>query len=87
MSGLEKDFNKVMALAERIQDELVFQKHPLYKKFKAKYQSQVPQGKVNTETLFRVLSQGQLQRWTEHSTLIFENLKPLEISKSLFYII
>ena len=28
-----------------------------------------------------VLDQGQLQRWTEHSTLIFENLKPVEISK------
>jgi hypothetical protein len=25
--------------------------------------------------------QGQLQRWTEHFTLIFENLKPVEISK------
>ena len=56
MSDIEKDFNKLMALAERIQDESVFQKHPLYKKFKAKYQSQVPQGKVSTETLFRVLS-------------------------------
>ena len=29
------------------------------------------------------LSQGQLQRWTEHSTLIFENLKPVEISKNI----
>ena len=28
--------------------------------------------------------QGQLQEWTEHSTLIFENLKPLEISKKKF---
>jgi hypothetical protein len=28
--------------------------------------------------------QGQLQEWTEHSTLIFENLKPVEISKNLF---
>ena len=27
------------------------------------------------------MNQGQLQRWTEHSTLIFENLKPVEISK------
>ena len=27
--------------------------------------------------------QGQLQRWTEHSTLIFKNLKPVEISKNL----
>ena len=24
-------------------------------------------------------NQGQLQRWTEHSTLIFKNLKPVEI--------
>ena len=32
-------------------------------------------------------SQGQLQRWTEHSKLIFENLKPVEISKTLFNII
>ena len=31
----------------------------------------------------RLLKQGQLQRWTEHSTLIFENLKPVEISKLL----
>ena len=29
-------------------------------------------------------SQGQLQRWTEHSTLIFENLKTVEISKNIF---
>ena len=56
MSDIERDFNKVMALAERIQDESVFQKHQLYKKFKAKYQSQVAQAHVNTETLFRVLS-------------------------------
>ena len=28
---------------------------------------------------FSMSSQGQLQRWTEHSTLIFENLKPVEI--------
>ena len=34
-----------------------------------------------------VLSQGQLQRWTEHSTLIFENLKPVEKSKNHFSII
>jgi hypothetical protein len=27
------------------------------------------------------LIQGQLQIWTEHSTLIFENLKPVEKSK------
>ena len=31
--------------------------------------------------------QGQLQRWTEHSTLIFENLKPVEKSKNHFSII
>ena len=28
-----------------------------------------------------ILNQGQLQEWTEQSTLIFENLKPVEISK------
>ena len=33
------------------------------------------------------LSQGQLQRWTEHSTLIFENLKSVEIPKKFFNII
>ena len=33
------------------------------------------------------LNQGQLQRWTEHSTLIFENLKPVEKSKNHFSII
>ena len=33
-----------------------------------------------------VPSQGQLQRWTEHSTLIFENLKPVE-KKNHFSII
>ena len=31
--------------------------------------------------------QGQLQIWTEHSTLIFENLKPVEKSKNHFSII
>ena len=31
--------------------------------------------------------QGQLQIWTEHSTLIFENLKPVEKSKNNFSII
>ena len=33
------------------------------------------------------INQGQLQRWTEHSTLIFENLKPKEISKNIVNII
>ena len=32
-------------------------------------------------------NQGRLQRWTEHSTLIFKNLKPVEISKNIFNII
>ena len=32
-------------------------------------------------------TKGQLQEWTEHSTLIFENLKPVEISKHLVNII
>ena len=32
-------------------------------------------------------NQGQLQEWTEHSTLIFENLKPVEVSKIFFNII
>ena len=27
------------------------------------------------------VDQGQLQLWTEHSTLIYENLKPVENSK------
>ena len=31
--------------------------------------------------------QGQLQIWTDHSTLIFENLKPVEKSKNNFNII
>jgi hypothetical protein len=30
--------------------------------------------------------QGQLQEWTEHSTLNFENLKSVEISKNIFNI-
>ena len=30
--------------------------------------------------------QGQLQIWTEHSTLIFENLKPVEKSKNNIWI-
>ena len=33
------------------------------------------------------LSQGQLQIWTEHSTLIFEDLKSVEKSKNHFSII
>ena len=32
-------------------------------------------------------NQGQLQIWTEHSKLIFENLKPVEKSKNHFSII
>ena len=32
-------------------------------------------------------NQGQLQEWTEHYTLIFENLKPVEVSKNVFNII
>ena len=31
-----------------------------------------------TSTLQNRIGQGQLQMWTEHSTLIFENLKPIE---------
>ena len=41
----------------------------------------------NEEQDQSMINQGQLQEWTEHSTLIFENLKPLEISKNLFNII
>ena len=33
-----------------------------------------------------LLDQGQLQIWTEHSKLIFENLKPVEKSKNHFSI-
>ena len=33
------------------------------------------------------LVQGQLQRWTEHSTLIFGNLKPVEKSKNILAIL
>ena len=40
--------------------------------------------RTNTSPVF---SQGQLQIWTEHSTLIFENLKPVEKSKNHFSII
>ena len=35
----------------------------------------------------RATKQGQLQRWTEHSTLIFENLKPVEKSKNNFTVV
>ena len=31
-----------------------------------------------------IFNQGQLQEWTEHSTLNFENVKPVEISKNNF---
>ena len=40
-----------------------------------------------TQVNYASLKQGQLQRWTEHSTLIFENLKPVEISKKISNII
>jgi hypothetical protein len=41
-------------------------------------------GKSTYETNHVVRLQGQLQRGTEHSTLIFENLKLVEIIKKLF---
>ena len=34
-----------------------------------------------------MIRQGQLQIWTKHSTLIFENLKPVEKSKNHFSLI
>jgi hypothetical protein len=52
---MERDVNKVIALAKRTQDESLFQKHQLYKKFKAKYQSQLAQAHMNFETFFGVL--------------------------------
>ena len=55
MSSIKRDFDRIMALLELIQDEAVFQKHQLYKKFKAKYQSQVGQAQLDTETLFGTL--------------------------------
>ena len=55
MSSIKRDFDRIMALLELIQDEAVFQKHQLYKKFKAKYQSQVAQALLHTETLFGTL--------------------------------
>ena len=41
-------------------------------------------GQLNYHNLNSLLtiSQGQLQIWMEHSTLIFANLKPVEISKN-----
>ena len=38
-------------------------------------------------SLKSAIMQGQLQIWTEHSTLIFENLKPVQKSKNHFNII
>ena len=68
MSTIKRDFDRVMALAKRIQDESVFQKHQLYKTFKEKYQSQVAQAQVNTEILLNHLLQNFI------NTLCFELL-------------
>ena len=46
-----------------------------------------PHPKVSQNSKLSILKQGQLQRWTEHSTLIFENLKLVEKSKNHFSII
>ena len=43
--------------------------------------------KLVHDNLGNTLRQGQLQRWTEHSTLIFENLKSVELSKNIVNII
>ena len=42
---------------------------------------------IYMRTVSSYLVQGQLRIWTEHSTLIFENLKPVEKSKNHFNII
>ena len=41
-------------------------------------------GILGQKLTMHITIQGQLQIWTEHSTLIFENLKPAEKSKKSF---
>ena len=55
MSSIEKDFDKIIALAERTQNESVFQNHQQYKKFKARYQTQVVQSPTYFGNMYRVL--------------------------------
>ena len=55
MSSIEKDLDKIIALAKRSQDESAFQNNLQYKKFKARYQNQVVQSPTYFGNMYRVL--------------------------------
>ena len=73
MSSIEKDFAKIIALAERSQDESAFQNHLQYKKFKARYQNQVVQSPTYFGNMYRVLRSKKF--YNEH---VFWGMKILE---------
>jgi len=73
MSGIERDFDKVIALAECTQDETVFQNHQVYKRFKSKYHSQVAQAATHFGNMYRLLRSKKF--YNEH---VFWGIKILE---------
>jgi tetratricopeptide (TPR) repeat protein len=73
MSSIEKDLDKIVALAERSQDESAFQNHLQYKKFKARYQNQVVQSPTYFGNMYRVLRSKKF--YNEH---VFWGMKILE---------
>ena len=73
MSSVEKDLDKIIALAERSQYESVFQNHLQYKKFKARYQNQVVQSPTYFGNMYRVLRSKKF--YNEH---VFWGMKILE---------
>ena len=73
MSSIEKDLDKIIALAERSQDEYAFQNHLQYKKFKVRYQNQVVQSPTYFGNMYRVLRSKKF--YNEH---VFWGMKILE---------
>ena len=73
MSSIEKDLDKIIALAERSQDESAFQNNLQYKKFKARYQNQVVQSPTYFGNMYRVLRSKKF--YNEH---VFWGMKILE---------
>ena len=73
MSNIEKDLDKIIALAECSQDESAFQNNLQYKKFKARYQNQVVQSPTYFGNMYRVLRSKKF--YNEH---VFWGMKILE---------
>ena len=75
----ETDENSILFPTRNNQSNAIWQDQMDLDDVMALIESQThTEGKTFRDSIY-VTRQGQLQEWTEHSSLIFENLRPVEI--------